>query len=418
MLLRRAGRTRSRHVFIIVGVLLVASDARAQGGVGSGPLTSTLTDTEPTSGVFSIGPVKVAPGIVVREIGWDSNVFDESAEEGPKEDYVAAGTPDVAVFSQLRFVKVSAYAGAELTYYRKYESERSVGFAARGRVDLLLSRVRPFVGGGQTQTRTRPNGEIDVRANRTEEELSGGLAFELGPRSQVYASAFRTRTAFENAFEETLDLGQSLNREGYQYSAGVKTDLTPLTALTVYGGFSEDKFRGDSTRDTESRFISAKLQIGSEAVLTGAVDVSYRDMTAVDPLVKPYRGVTGSAALVYPFLEVGRLSLTASRSVEYSFDVADAYYVGNTLALATTYRLLGALDVEVRGGRSLFDYGFREGSPARADTLDTAGVGLGYNLPNRTRIAMNYEYSRRRSAELPDRNYERRRAYLSWTYAF
>ena len=42
---------------------------RAQSAVGTGPLTATLADTEPTTGVLSIGPVKLAPGIVVREIG-------------------------------------------------------------------------------------------------------------------------------------------------------------------------------------------------------------------------------------------------------------------------------------------------------------------------------------------------------------
>ncbi len=63
----------------------VATPTYAQSAVGAGPLTGTLADTEPTTSVLAIGPVKVAPGVTVREIGYDDNVFDESEAESPKE---------------------------------------------------------------------------------------------------------------------------------------------------------------------------------------------------------------------------------------------------------------------------------------------------------------------------------------------
>src|SRR6185436_6789420 len=145
---------------------IVAAESRAQSAVGAGPLTGALSDTEPVTGVLRAGPILIAPGLTVREVGWDSNVFDEPPEESPKEDWVAAATPDISVYSRLRFLRISASAASELTYYHKYESERSVGYSARGRFDFLLSRMRPFVGGGRLDTRTRPNGEIDTRADR------------------------------------------------------------------------------------------------------------------------------------------------------------------------------------------------------------------------------------------------------------
>jgi hypothetical protein len=88
-------------------------------------------------------------------------VFDETGQEAPKEDWVAAATPDISALPAA-FRPHSAYAGSELTYYHEYESERSVGYSFRGRFDFLLSRMRPFVGGGRLETRTRPNGEIDT----------------------------------------------------------------------------------------------------------------------------------------------------------------------------------------------------------------------------------------------------------------
>ena len=406
-----------RAVLMLAGLLAFATNAGAQAAVGSGPLTATLADSEPTAGVLSLGPVKVAPGLVIREIGWDSNVFDETEAEGPKDDFVLGAMPDVAMFSRLRFFKVSAYAGSELNYFHTYQSEQSIGHAVRGRVDLLLSRVRPFIGAGQTKTRTRPNGEITARANRKEEELSGGVAFELGTHSSVYGATIRTKSTFKDAFEEKLDLGQSLTREGVEYSGGVRTDLTPLAALTVSAGVREDTFKFLPLRNADSRIAVATLKIDAAAVVTGAVTVAFNDFKAVDPRVKPFRGITGSAALAYSLLEVGRLAVSASRRQEYSFDAAEAYYLENAISLAYNHRLFGNVDAQVRGGRALFDYGFHEGTPPHTDTLDTVEGGVGYNLRNRTRVSFNYEYARRRSPALADRNYNRRRAFLAWTFA-
>lgn len=396
--------------------VVAAVPAAAQGNVGSGPLTTTLTDVEPQSGVLSLGRVKLAPGVVVREIGWDSNVFDETTD--PKEDYVASIAPDVSAFTRLRFMQLSAYGGLDFNYYKDYADQRSAGHAVRGRIDFLLSRLRPFIGAGRTSLRTRPNGEIDVRADRREEEVSGGLAFELSPHAVVYGSAFRFRTAFEDAVEEGVDLQTALNRNTYEYSAGLKTDLTPLTSVTVSGAYREEKFDLDRLRDGTTRSANATLRIGSEAVVTGFITVGYRDFQPVDPAVEPFRGVAGSASIVYPIREVGRLSFVASRGTEYSFDAAEAYYLENSFTLSYTHRLFGAVDAQARGGKSFFDYGYRAGLAAHQDSLDIAGASVGYNLRNRTRISLNYEFSRRRSAELPERNYDRRRAYAAWTFAF
>jgi hypothetical protein len=404
-------------VFIFM-VLVAAERAAAQSAVGQGPLTATLPDVEPTEGVLTVGRVRVAPGLIIREIGWDSNVFDESPGESPKEDWVAAVQPDLSVFTRLRFVRLAAYAGSELTYYRTYESERSVGHAARARADFLLSRIRPFVGAGTVETRTRPNGEIDTRADRQGEEVSGGIAFDLSPTSLIYASTFRASEEYENALEDGVDLGRALSRDATNYQAGLKTDITPLLSLQVFGGYQEDAFLYEPLRNSDTRLGTALLRFAPDAVVTGTVNLTFRDTAFDDPGLRDYRGFTGTAAIIYPFLEIGRLSAALTRGVEYSFDSAEGYYVEQAAILSYTHRLFGEVDAQVRGGRATFEYDARDTQPAHTDTLDTAAVSLGYNLRNRTRVALNYEYARRRSPALSQRNYDRRRAYLSWLFAF
>src|SRR5215218_10329642 len=107
---------------MLLSLLLASAPARAQGNIGTGPLTATLADVEPTTGVLSLGRLKLAPGLVIREIGWDSNVFDEA--ENPKEDFVASIAPDVSAFARMRFLQLSLYGGLDFNYFNTYESER------------------------------------------------------------------------------------------------------------------------------------------------------------------------------------------------------------------------------------------------------------------------------------------------------
>ncbi len=399
-----------------IGLAITSPIPAAAQAVGSGPLTSSLAEVEPEAGVIKVGPLRVAPGLTIHAIGHDDNVFDEV--DDPKEDWVVAGTPDVSVFTRLRFLQGSFYFGSDMQYYHRYESERAIGHNLRGRIDVLLSRLAPFVGGGTTQTRTRPNGEIDVRADVLADEFSAGISYELSANAKVYGAVIETRNDLRDAFQSGVNLQESLSRSGTHYQGGLRTDLTPLLSMTLSGGLQRDEFQYSPERNGESRIASVAFTFDAAAVISGIATIGYQDYQPVDPLVTPFRGVTGSGFITYPFLEIGRLNLGYKRATEYSFEVAEAYYLENTVTLIYTHRLFGEVDAQGLAARSFFDYGNREGSEPRRDSLETYNGNLGYNLRNRTRISANYEYARRRSPEIASRNYIRRRVYLSWMVAF
>ena len=306
-------RIRRGVVGALVSALVVPVLAMAQ-NIGAGPLTAPLADTEPTIGVLRLGPVRLAPGLTVREIGWDSNVFDEA--ENPKSDFVMAATPDVGAFARTRLFQVSGYAGLELNYYNDYNSERSIGHALRGRVDVLLARIRPFIGAGQIHTRTRPNGEVDVRADRREDELSGGLAYDLSDFSVIYGSAYRMSTEYRDAFEENVDLAIALTRDTYDYSGGFRSALTPLLTMTASGGYQEDRFVDEPSRNSDSRVGSLTFGFAPDAIVEGSVTLGFRDFKPSNPGVKPYFGFTGSGAISYRFLKIARVSVQAARRLD------------------------------------------------------------------------------------------------------
>ena len=401
---------------LVSAIMFNAANAHAQGAVGSGPLTSSLADKEPESGVLRLGPLRVAPGLTIREIGHDDNVFDEALD--PKQDWVVAGTPDVSVFTRLPMLQLSAYAGSDMQWYHTYESERSVGYAYRARADVLLSRLFPFIGGGVTNNRTRPNGEIDVRADQRIDEISGGIGYLLSEHASMFGAAIQSSVDYQDAFEDGVSLEQSLSRTFTEYQGGIKTDLTPLLSMQLRGSFKKDEFQFDPTRNAESRDATAIFTFDKAAVISGVASIAYHDYQPVDPLVEPFRGITGSGFITYPFLEIGRFNFGYNRATEYSFDASEAYYLENTFRAVYTQRLIGQVDLQGQASHSSFDYGRRAGAEDRQDTLESYNGNLGYNLRNRTRVAMNYEYARRRSPSIAERNYIRRRIYLSWMVAF
>jgi hypothetical protein len=305
-----------------------------------------------------------------------------------------------------------------MQWYNTYESENDIGVSLRGRLDLLASRFSPFIGGGRVKNRTRPNGEIDTRADQQIDEVSGGLAYSLSAHAQLFGAAVRSDLDYLDAFEDGVSLDQSLSHRTTEYQAGFTTALTPLLGLQLRGGYREDEFVSDATRNGTSRTGTAVFTFDPSAVVSGTATIGYEDYRPNDPLVQPYRGVTGSGFIVYPFLEIGRFNFGYNRGKEYSFDTAEAYYLENTFRIVYTQRLVGQVDLQGQAGKSYFDYGHRAGASERRDTLEAYNGNLGYNLRNRTRIAANYEYARRRSPDIADRNYIRRRIYLSWMVAF
>jgi hypothetical protein len=188
--------------------------------------------------------------------------------------------------------------------------------------------------------------------------------------------------------------------------------------MQLRGAYSKDDFDLDTSRNGDTRKATAEFVFDQSAVISGVATIGYEDYKPVDPLVRNFRGVTGSGFIRYPFFEIGSFNFGYNHSREYSFDSAEAYYVDTTLRAVYTQRLFGEVDLQGQASHSTLDYGQGELGSARKDTLDTYNGNLGYNLPNRTRVSMNYEYARRTSPDFAERNFIRRRIYMSWMVAF
>ncbi len=400
----------ARWFALFAATLVMAAPARAQGLLDNG-----LPTAAPEAARYHLGPFAISPSVLIRELGVDTNVFDE--HENPKRDYVVSLTPTVDIFATFGLVQAALISRTDFTWYSKYASERAIGRLARGRVDFLPSRFRLSVGGGFAQTRERPSMEIELRARRDQHEVWGGVGFEISPIARVYTTVHQMNLEFQDTeIYRGTRLSDALNRREEAIEAGLAVSVTPFTTLLVSGRRTEDRFVTDFRRDSDSQSARAELSFARDAIIQGRVNVGYRDFKPVDPAVSRFRGVTSGASLSFTGFWRGRMDFDASRNISYSYDFNEGYYVGTDVVATYTQRVIGAVDVLTRGGVGKMDYGRRTGLDARVDTMRTLAAGVGYNFNTGGRFGVTYEYEIRESDAFADRRYVSRRLFGSYTY--
>jgi hypothetical protein len=397
-----------RLAAMCVSVALGSAPAWAQGG----PLTESLPETEPRNYAFRIGSFVFSPVITLNELGYDTNVFDEA--ENPKRDFVIGMRPDLNVFANLGLLRFTGAAASEFTYFQEYTSERSVARQYRGRLDGRFSLIQPFVAAAFHQTHTRPNDEIDARASRDEFELTVGIVGAVSPIARVFVMANRVGTDFDDGeIYRDVSLATALNRTDDTISAGLRVQATPFTTVTVSGGYSQDRF-DFADRNATSRGGKVDLEFAPEAIVRGKVSLGYEDFRPEDPGEPDYRGLVGQAGVTYSMLERATIAVEFNRLVSYSYDEAEAHFVQTGADITWTQRLFGAYDAQVRLSRAWLDYALSDVNPV----VNGYQIGIGYNLHDTSRLGINFEYAERAAENQPDRHYDRRRIFASYTYGF
>jgi hypothetical protein len=403
----------------VAAALTVAMSAGAAAGQSLGPVTGSVGTTDPTDVSFRIGPLMIATGLSVQRIGVDKNVFDEP--EDPKRDWHAVITPDMTMFLRTGLVRFTLASTADFTYYHTYKSERGMNRTLRGRTELLLSRFRPFIAGATVQTRERPNAEIDLRAQRSEREMVGGLNFELSPLTFVFAGVTRTDYLFsEGEVYRGVALSEQLDRREESAAVGVRTDLTPLTSLQVTGRMSRDRFVDNVERDSDTVAVETTFTFAPDALFRGELSAGYQVFEPRDSSVETYRGMTLGGRILWPLFTATRLDIDVDRRVRYSYEEAEAYYVDTGVGLTLTQRVFRRIDVQGGAGYRWLEYG-RTSVPIDIDPRDrvlSVLAGVGYTLRDESRVGFNYEFTKRESDRRPDRLFDRHRIFGSWTYQF
>ena len=131
------------RAFIAVFLLLLpAVPARAQ-------------TTDPDTSPVRLGPFGITPSLLLRDVGRDTNVFNE--RDNPESDFTLTLVPRFEVVVKPKAMRVTLNTSTEYVYYQTYESERSINRSAGVRAYFLFTRLQPYVTASGTTSASRLN---------------------------------------------------------------------------------------------------------------------------------------------------------------------------------------------------------------------------------------------------------------------
>jgi len=145
---------------------------------------------------WRFGPLAVTPKVELKNLGWDSNVFNTT--EDPKSDFTTTAGAQADWWLRLGRARLHGVDYFEGVYFATYSSQS--GFNQRHDLTFLLpfNRLEPYVGGYYLSTNERPGFEIDARVRHTEANVNAGAVVRLTGRTTVDFSARQTTYRYED----------------------------------------------------------------------------------------------------------------------------------------------------------------------------------------------------------------------------
>jgi hypothetical protein len=386
----------------------------------SAPLRAqSAVDGDPADARFRVGALTLDPRFTVRDVGVDTNVFNEA--RNPQRDFTATLGPEVASWLQTGRLLVTGTSTIGWTYFQKATRQRSLDFSQSGRADLALVRVTPHLEGGYERTRQRPNDEIDLRVKQRRIRMGGGLMVHPGPRFTVDLVYGQHALDFGDGEFGDLDLEQSLNRTEREASVAGRFALTPLTTFVIEGAHRRDEFEFAVDRDSRSISVLPGLEFKPLALIAGRAAVGFRSFEPEREELPGFRGIIAVVDMSYVAQDRLRVHAAVDRDVDYSFEVDQPYFVATSVRGDVTQALGGDFDVVGRVGwtRMAYQAFDRAGAPAdgRLDRARLVGTGVGRRLGTDVRIGFDVNYVTRDS-NVEDRRYSGLRAGGSITYGY
>ncbi len=263
-----------------------------------------------------VGPVLVNPVIDLTNLGIDTNVFNQPADQA-QDDFTFTLTPRADVWMKIGPTWISGNVREDLIWYETFASERAANTSATVSWIVPLNRLRFSVGTGYLWARERPSYEIDARVPRVETQVNGAAEVRALSRTFFGVQASRRHVEFQEdaSFVDTA-LRFQLNRVATTVAVTARNELTPLTSISIDVGRLNDRFDYSSLRDSDSTTAGVQVTFDPSALIKGSARVGYRDFEPQDHSVPAYQGTTVAVDLSYVLLGSTRFGIQLGRDVQ------------------------------------------------------------------------------------------------------
>ena len=385
--------------------------------------TAAAQEPDPRSTArLRLGPVAIAPTVTLRDLGVDTNVYNEGVSE-PVKDFAFTVVPAFTAIVGPRNASFTLRSVTDLVYFARQTSERSVNQDLAASARVTLNRISPFAEAAYLNTRQRVWQEIDARARHVQRRGAAGVGIAVTPKIGLDFRGELWRMAFDgDATFDDHDLAEELNREMRTLSGTLRYMATPLTSILFSSEVATTRFTRAAFRDTDTRQFQAGLELHPRALVSGTVRVGYQRFRPRSSQVPEFAGFTGGGSVSYRLRGATTFGFLFNRSIDFSYLHEEPYYVREGYGVSVRRQVSARWDVEVSGERSRHGYrrlatatdGRTEG---HVDRLLSAGVTVGHDLGPSTRVTTGLSYVDR-SSDFSDRQFDGVRVGTSIVYGF
>jgi hypothetical protein len=238
----------------------------------------------------------------------------------------------------------------------------------------------------------------------------------VSPRTALTASVRLDDTNYEEGETfRNVALDAALNRSGRGADAGVRYAITPLTTLSVTAGYEQQVFKESHIRDLTRYTVGPTLQFSPEAALRGRIVTAFELFRPENPALAERMGIAYQAQVSWSLYGRTTFDLGAGRSISYSYQDTEPYYLLSNVALIVTqplpgwFELYGGYDWNHMAYGWLLDADATSSESDRVDRLTAVTGGVGMRLGRAFQLKVGVEKTRRRSIEDPLQNFKRTR---------
>lgn len=298
-------RVQDRFPIRFLRVFLVCQLSLVSVGVARGQnyqYFSSLLDEIDRMARWQLGPFRLSSYIQVRNIGYDSNIYQMPEDRDPVSDYTAAlSLPSKAYVNYRNGIVFSLAAVPEYAFYASQKKERSFNYSLMPELRVrLFQRLILSGSAGFGRSRRRATSEFDVRAEEKSHNYRGSVFIETARFTALGFSGYIQDFRYEDIYapgEENI-LSRRLNRQERNGSLEFYYRVYSDTVFFLNGGYTEYEFQHPSSffRNSYSYQVSSGLRFPLMGRIRGALTLGYKSLLPRTKGLNGFSGVVGDTS--------------------------------------------------------------------------------------------------------------------------
>ena len=335
--------------------LLTVGIARGQNYVYFGSLLEEID----RMAKWQFGPFRISSYFQIRNIGYDSNIYQKAQDNNPVSDYTAViSLPSKFYVNYRNGIVFSLAAVPEYAFYASYKLERSFNYSLLP--ELRVRFFRWLILSGSTEygrSRRRATSEFDIRVEEKSYSYRGSVFIETARLTALGFSGYIQDFRYEDIYApgEESPLSRRLNRQERNGSLEFYYRVYSDTVFFLNGGYTEYNFQNPTSffRNSYSYQVLSGLRFPLLGRIRGALTLGYKSL---HPRTKGINGFSGLVGDTSFNLRISRFQFRGvyRRDCYFSFSQNNLFFVegqgGAGISFYPTSFL--RLDYDYRYGRS------------------------------------------------------------------